>query len=552
MISAMQPESPDAMDPDATPAPVAVPSAEGGTPVFGTLVVEGEWTGDGRQFAPGSLTWADLPLPLKWQEREAEGHQGAVISGRIDTITRGADNVLSFTGVMDDGPDGGVFGTESARLIRRQMLRGVSIMPDDIEGADIEEVFPDADGGFEDPQDDAAEFDDENADAFHLPGKHNQKNHGKSRGPRYDSSRPPGTPRRHRYDDDDNFHVQAADDTDEPIEEDPIIEAIPAPQMFGPAPRVIFHGGRIRSATLVAEPAFVQANDVQLGSPPAEAVTIAPETLDAEPVAAVAATKPRAVTAAAWTVTIPEVWPESWFDEPTEMPPFGALHITAAGRVYGLLGPSRVAHRAFRSRGQRVEIPRNIDYSEFQNKPCLVAGADGGVYRIPAGNITFNCGHASPVDPRRADPTWAAQHYEDSCSIAARVRVGENKFGTWVAGALLHGITPDTIERMMGCALSGDWQGGKLNAALLVPVEGFPTAAASSVRVRDNSLVAASVPIYFEEREPDAMDLLVAAAYDALELAAGLADDDRWAEALTAAGLDPRTRWAEIDDLVRG
>ena len=50
----------------------------------------------------------------------------------------------------------------------------------------------------------------------------------------------------------------------------------------------------------------------------------------------------------------------------------------------------------------------------------------------------------------------------------------------------------------MGCALSGDWQGGRLKAALLVPVEGFPRAATASVRVRDDAIVASAVPIYFE------------------------------------------------------
>ena len=79
--------------------------------------------------------------------------------------------------------------------------------------------------------------------------------------------------------------------------------------------------------------------------------------------------------------------------------------------------------------------------------------------------------------------------------------------GTWVAGGLLHGIDADTVERMMACALSGDWQDGKLNAALLVPAEGFPTAATSNVRIRDGALVSSSVPIRFTP-EPDLRPLL--------------------------------------------
>jgi len=275
------------------------------------------------------------------------------------------------------------------------------------------------------------------------------------------------------------------------------LDVMPEPTME------ICHAGRVRSLTIVAEPAFVECF-IALGesphlppmSPPDE------EVVATAPAMSAATWGDNVVTAAGYTITIPEVWPESWFEEPTELPPFGALHITASGRVFGLLAPAQVDHRAFRAQGKYVTAPKGVDYSEFQNKPALVAGADGGVYRINAGAITFDCGHASPVDPRRADPAWASQHYENSCSIAARVRVGENRYGTWVAGALLHGIDADTVERMMACALSGDWQGGRLKAALLVPVEGFPRAATASVRVREDAIVASSVPVRFEEPEP--------------------------------------------------
>lgn len=379
-----------------------VPEEMSGTAWAGVLAVEGEWTGDGRMFAPGSLEWADLPLPLKWQPAESEGHTGAVIVGRIDSIVRDG-KLIRGTGIMDDD---GQMGAEAVRLMRKRMLRGTSIMADDTEDEDIEFVY--------------ATNDEKPAEA-----------------------------------------------PEEPAEGEDV-EVLP----LGPSKMVVHHG-RIRSSTLLAEPAFVEAT-IELDEP---------------------------VTAAAYTVTIPEVWPEWWFQEPAEQPPFGALHITPEGRVFGYLGPAKVPHRAFRASGRSITIPRGIDYTEFQNKPCLVAGADGHVYRINAGNVTFDCGHPSPYDTRREDPSWAMQHYDNSCSVAARIRVGENGHGTWVAGGLLHGITPDAFERMMACALSGDWQGGKLNAALLVPVEGFPVAAAS-IRVRDDALVASTVPIVFDAPGP--------------------------------------------------
>ena len=240
-------------------------------------------------------------------------------------------------------------------------------------------------------------------------------------------------------------------------------------------PKMLVHHGRLRSVTFVAEPAFPEAL-VTLELPP-------PEVLDA------------AIIAAGYTITIPNIPPESWFTPPAEPPSFGALHVTDQGRVFGYLAPAHIAHRAFRASGQVVTAPRNVDYAEFQNKPALVSAADGSVHRINAGNVTFGCGHMAPNDPRRANPTAALEHYDNSCSVAARVRVGEDAHGTWVAGALLSSIDADTVERMMACALSGDWQGGRLNAALLVPVEGFPVPVQGQVRIKDGAVVASTTPI---------------------------------------------------------
>lgn len=395
-------------------ADTTIAAMAAGSPWEGVLISEGAWSGDGRQFAPGSLTWAPLPLALKWQPEEAPGHDGAVIVGRIDEIFRDGP-LIRARGVMDDD---GLYGAEALRLMRGGMLRGVSITGDDCDESDIELVFP------ETPM----------AAAIQVP-------------------------------------------------EEPMMEMPHEPMG---EPRIIVHKGRIRSATLIPEQAFVEA-EIRLVAPADDAVTLGPTT----------------VTAAGYTITIPELWPEEWFDEPPERPPFGALHITPRGRVYGLLAPANVTHRAFRASGRAVTAPKGVDYSEFQNKPALVAGADGPV-RINAGTITFGCGHPSPTDPRRADPGWAMSQYDNTCSVAARVRVGEYPDGgTWVAGGLLHGIDADTVERMMGCALSGDWQNGKLNAALLVPVEGFPVPAAASVRVRDDALVSSTVPVRFTGPAPD-------------------------------------------------
>lgn len=477
MIATMQPDQPDVAGVDPYVGMVEVPC-------YGVLVPEGIPSGDDpqREFAPGSLTWAPLPISFKWQEKEDDGHEGACITGRIDAIWRDGA-LIRWTGAIDNV---GEYGRELIRLRESDFVRCVSIMADDTTEQDIEYVYPIA------PVPEVV-----------VP------------------MAPPSAAAVEPLDDDPNLLPGEAPPMDMPMMDMEMCEPI----------KLIFHHARIRSATVVAEAAFVEATfelgespipvPLQTQANPPEEVVVASANTGGGTIDPNWRGGPTLVAGASYTITIPEVWPETWFEEPTDMPPIGALNITAAGRVYGYLAPAGVTHRGFRGR-KSVYAPTRIDYSEFQNKGCLVASADGQVYKINAGNVTFDCGHASPTDPRRADPAWAAAHYENSCSIAARVRVGENRNGTWVAGALLHGITPDAVERMMACALSGDWQDGKLKGALLVPVEGFPRAQTASVRVREDAMVASSIPIVFEAAEEtvtltrELYDTLVAAAFDPL------------------------------------
>jgi F like protein len=378
----------------------------------GVLVVEGSPTGDGRQFSSGALTWAELPLPLKWQEAEGPGHAGAVIVGRIDEIRREGNQVIG-RGVFDLD---GVSGQEAHRLVAGRFLRGVSIMPDDIGQSDVEYIYPN--------------------------------------------------------------EVSVVDETGDDDAGQAIMDLLGQPELE------VYHAGRIRSATLCAEAAFVEA-EVRLTSDGCESCQ--------EPMAA-----------AAYSITIEDVPPATWFEEPTEEPAIGAITVTDEGRVFGYLAPGDVAHVGLRRNGQTRYAPKEtVDYAKFMNKPALVMTEDGKVEKIPAGNITMGCGHA-PL--RRPNDHMAPEHYDNSCSVVARIRVGENQHGTWAAGALLPGVTADQVNRMFACQLSGDWQPhetlpgwDEMVAALLVPVPGFPKAQKASVRVRDGHLVASAVPVRYQE-----------------------------------------------------
>ncbi len=109
----------------AVPLPVSVMDDEtrAGAPFRINLVSPEEIeSGDRRTFAQGTVDHRDLPLPLMWQWQLDEGHKTAVVVGRIDHIEETPDGLGNARGVFDTGP----WGREAERMVRDQMLRGVS------------------------------------------------------------------------------------------------------------------------------------------------------------------------------------------------------------------------------------------------------------------------------------------------------------------------------------------------------------------------------------------------------------------------------------------
>lgn len=93
------------------------------------VIPEGIESGDGRKFRKGSITHRELPLPLLWQIKTADGHNGSVVVGRIDHMERVADGIGNAYGVFDTG----VYGQEAERLVRNGFIRGVSADMDQFE-----------------------------------------------------------------------------------------------------------------------------------------------------------------------------------------------------------------------------------------------------------------------------------------------------------------------------------------------------------------------------------------------------------------------------------
>lgn len=109
-----------------------VPAADGAKFIIPLVVPEGVETGDGRKFSAGAITLRELPLPLLWQIKTAEGHNGSVVVGRIDHMERIDGGIGNAYGVFDNGE----YGREAERLVRGGFIRGISADLDRFEASE--------------------------------------------------------------------------------------------------------------------------------------------------------------------------------------------------------------------------------------------------------------------------------------------------------------------------------------------------------------------------------------------------------------------------------
>lgn len=93
----------------------------------GRLAPIGVPTGDRRRFEAGAITHRDLPLPLQYQLQSAEGHQQAVVVGRILGAEIRDDEVWGYGDWLDTDH------TYAAQQRLESGLGGVSVDLDDVE-----------------------------------------------------------------------------------------------------------------------------------------------------------------------------------------------------------------------------------------------------------------------------------------------------------------------------------------------------------------------------------------------------------------------------------
>jgi len=162
--------------------------------------------------------------------------------------------------------------------------------------------------------------------------------------------------------------------------------------------------------------------------------------------------------------------------------------------VYGHLGAWEVRHVGLP--GQ--ELPRSRSgYAYFHVGEVYTAEGDS----LPVGKIVWGGKHPSMRVGMRA----AAQHYDDTSRAVAIVRAGEDAFGVWVSGVLLPWVT-DEVKLDLGISpLSGDWRpvAGNLEliAALTVNAPGFPVVRGRQEAGRVTALIASAGPIRLVEEE---------------------------------------------------
>lgn len=453
----------------------------------GVLVVEGITTGDGREFAPNALTWAETPL-LRWQKEGSHGgqHDVTVSVGRIDDVWRDG-NVIRGRGALDLlNAD----GFELYRRLKNGFAGGVSVDADDISEADVEFIWGD---------DVNAEEIDEAGDVVKF--------------------------------------------------------------LFGSPDKMVFHGGRIRAATVVDIPAFVEAyitlgdaetlvagatashvhhtettDEPWTGQPtwtgvstatrdayawsdgdrhellhhvksltgelgpanvtacaagvkllteldlPTDARRVAYEHLATHLRDAGLEPPPLEVTVV--TAGALDEWrpPRAWFADPGLSVPT-PITVTTQGRVYGHAARWGECHVGYSA--ECVTVPYEDAHPYFATGEVVCA--EGST--VAVGQITVGTGHA----PLAYRASRAVEHYDNTGCAVADVAVGNDRHGIWVAGAVRPHVETARVHDLRASGqVSGDWRriGGQLRLVglLAVNVPGFPVP-------RPRARVAAGAPV---------------------------------------------------------
>jgi len=470
----------------------------------GPLAVEGIVTGDGREFAPESLTWADLPLPLRWNREDSHGgepHTVAVNVGRIDRIWREDDRIMG-EGVLNLESE---YGRTVHQMIRDKFLRGVSVDADSISDADIEFVWPEDETIGEGEEDDylsmlfaqpekivfhagrirAATLVDIPAFAEAYIELLDQEGSVIAGGDRFNPAEVFGAVSVHDT-------ATSEESWDGPANE----SRLPSPLTLNQARAAYawFDSDRVEDGEIVKDACRFIHHEVSAdGTPGAANLTacstgigvlngarggttipsgdvqgvyehLAAHLRDADREA------PPLTASGAVVASVRPEWkpPVAWFQDPGLSVPTG-ITVDASGRLYGHAAQWGSCHIGYSN--ECVPVPREDSHPYFMTGE--ITTDDGST--VSVGQITVGTGHASMSSGSQA----AASHYDNTGWAVADVVVGNDRHGIWVAGAIRPSADSDKVHDLRASGqVSGDWRriGGQLRLVglLAVNVPGFP------------------------------------------------------------------------------
>ncbi len=474
-------------------------------PWRGPLAVEGIVTGDGREFAEGALTWAELPVPLRWNKEDSHGGEARTIAvnvGRIDKIWRDGSLIMG-EGVLDLSDDD---GQRVYRKIEGKFLRGVSIDADSIGDADVEMVWP------EDPNEGMGGEDDIFEMLFAQPEKmifHAGRIRAATlvdipafaeayialldeQGAVVAGGQPIGEEALRRFGAVAPHETGTSDaEWDGAANE----RQLPSPMSVDTARNAYawIDDERIEDGQIVKDAcSFIHHEVGADGRPGAANLTacssgigilnggrggtnipaadrqgvydhLAAHLRDAD-------REPPPLQAAAKTVTAAAVWqpPAEWFANPQLSLPT-PITVTDEGRIYGHAAQWGSCHIG--QEGACIKPPREEEHPYYRTGEVVCA--DGS--RVAVGQITVGTGHA----PLHLGAAPAAEHYDNTGAAVADVAVGNDQHGIWVAGFIRPGADPLRVYELQAAGqVSGDWRriGGQLRLVglLAVNVPGFP------------------------------------------------------------------------------
>lgn len=271
-------------------------------------------TGDGRRFATGGITLADLPMPFEWARSREGGHDGAVVVGAIQEA---------------------VVSTVSEAVMNEWIL------PASVQGMDPQMSAVWAKGELFDgvSREEMPRLAQDVAEAMHLMGEG-------TLGPSVDLDSFEGVP------------VLAG--TDEVVNWEMIEEYYAA---HGEEPKIelLITEGRVRAATLVSIPAFAETSrPLELIDAPADATA---ETAAAE----------LALVASVDTVTLPEI---DAFTLPELAGPTAITWDWETGRVFGHIATWKTCHVGYPDVCVTAPTDSSGGYAWFNRFP--VETQDGG------------------------------------------------------------------------------------------------------------------------------------------------------------------------------